>query len=91
MARLTVATEIGSFRSEAASRISDYVYHPEALTVDEVKWINQGRKFDVIFDAIGNQLDWAYPFIEKGGRIVPMGFDDTYEMTVSSTSCCQMA
>ncbi|MGI8322589.1 zinc-dependent alcohol dehydrogenase [Bacillus velezensis] len=67
---------------EAASRISDYVYHPEALTVDEVKRINQGRKFDVIFDAIGNQLDWAYPFIEKGGRIVPMGFDDTYEMTV---------
>ncbi|WP_424161125.1 zinc-dependent alcohol dehydrogenase [Bacillus amyloliquefaciens] len=82
LARLTVATEIGSFRSEAASRISDYVYHPEALTVDEVKRINQGRKFDVIFDAIGNQLDWAYPFIEKGGRIVPMGFDDTYEMTI---------
>lgn len=81
-ARLTVATEIGKFRSEAAQHISDYVYHPETLTVEEVERINQGRKFDVIFDAIGNQLDWAYPLIEKGGRLVPMGFDDTYEMKI---------
>ncbi|MCG8398078.1 alcohol dehydrogenase catalytic domain-containing protein [Bacillus atrophaeus] len=81
-ARLTVATEIGKFRSEAAQHISDYVYHPETLTIEEVERINQGRKFDVIFDAIGNQLDWAYPLIEKGGRLVPMGFDDTYEMKI---------
>ncbi|CAN2254609.1 Oxidoreductase zinc-binding protein [Bacillus subtilis] len=82
LSRLTVATEIGEYRSEAARRISDYVYHPQDLTADEVRRINQGRTFDVIFDAIGNQLDWAYPLIDKGGRLVPMGFDDTYEMKI---------
>lgn len=33
----------------------------------------------MISDAIGNQLDWACPLIDKGGRLVPMGFDDTYD------------
>ncbi|MBU8785888.1 MULTISPECIES: zinc-dependent alcohol dehydrogenase [Bacillus] len=81
-ARLTVATEIGSFRAEAARALSDHVYHPDELNLEEVFRINQGRKFDVIFDAIGNQLEWAYPLAEKGGRLVPMGFDDTYEMKI---------
>lgn len=73
-------------RSETIERrprqLSDHVYHPEELSLEEVYRINQGRKFDVFFDAIGNQLEWAYPLIEKGGRLVPMGFDDTYEMKV---------
>ncbi|ENQ3106705.1 Threonine dehydrogenase [Bacillus sp. 491mf] len=82
LARITVATEIGHFRAEAAKKITKYVYHPQDLSLEEVLRINQGRKFDVIFDAIGNQLEWAYPLIEKGGRLIPMGFDDTYEFTV---------
>ncbi|MGG4442716.1 zinc-dependent alcohol dehydrogenase [Brevibacillus fortis] len=82
LARITVATEISSFRTEAARKITNYVYHPQELTLEEIYRINQGRKFDVIFDAIGNQLDWAYPLIEKGGRLVPMGFDDTYEFKI---------
>lgn len=68
ISRLTVATEVGEYRTEAAGLISDYVYHPQDLTVDEVRRINQGRKFEVIFDTVGNQL----PLIDKDGRIVPM-------------------
>ncbi|MED1559453.1 zinc-dependent alcohol dehydrogenase [Bacillus paramycoides] len=82
LSRITVATEIGPYRTEAARKITKYVYHPQKLTLEEIYRINQGRKFDVIFDAIGNQLDWAYPLIEKGGRLIPMGFDDTYEFKV---------
>ncbi|MGM0889219.1 MAG: zinc-dependent alcohol dehydrogenase [Bacillota bacterium] len=82
LSRITVATEIGHFRTESAQKITKYVYHPQKLTLEEIYRINQGRKFDVVFDAIGNQLEWAYPLIEKGGRLIPMGFDDTYEFTV---------
>ncbi|MEH6890505.1 alcohol dehydrogenase catalytic domain-containing protein [Bacillus sp. JJ864] len=82
LSRITVATEISHFRTEAAKKITKYVYHPQDLSLERVLHINQGRKFDVIFDAIGNQLEWAYPLIEKGGRLIPMGFDDTYEFTV---------
>ncbi|SDW38773.1 Threonine dehydrogenase [Marininema mesophilum] len=82
LSRITVATEIGAFRTEAAKKIANYVYPPQSLTIEEVLRINQGRKFDVIFDAIGNQLEWAYPLIGKGGRLVPMGFDHTYQFTI---------
>ncbi|MDV7767416.1 zinc-dependent alcohol dehydrogenase [Peribacillus sp. CSMR9] len=82
LSRITVATEIGNFRTKAAQKITKYVYHPQKLNLEEIYRINQGRKFDVVIDAIGNQLEWAYPLIEKGGRLIPMGFDDTYEFTV---------
>ena len=86
LARLTVGVELNSFRRQKAKEIADYVYHPAELTLEEVYRINCNRKFDVIIDAVGNQLDKAVKFVEKGGRILPMGFDETYRFTFNPMS-----
>ncbi|UTL72914.1 hypothetical protein NLV76_01015 [Bacillus halotolerans] len=49
----TIASMINMLSGTPVIRLC---YHPQDLTADEVRRINQGRKFDVIFDAIGNQL-----------------------------------
>lgn len=83
LARLTVGTEIDSYRTVMAKKHADHIFHPHYLTTDEVYRINHNRKFDVVIDAVGNQLDMAVNFVENGGRIVPMGFDENYKFTFS--------
>ncbi|MCP4137558.1 MAG: alcohol dehydrogenase catalytic domain-containing protein [bacterium] len=84
LARLTVATEISPYRKEIANKIADYVYLPHELTEEEILRINGGKKFTVILDSVGNQLDTAVNLIEKGGRIVPLAFDETYNFSFNT-------
>ena len=81
LARLTVGTEIDSYRRGIAQKFTDYVLEPEKLTYAELYKINNNRKFDIVIDAVGNQLDMAVNFIEKGGKIIPMGFNEIYKFT----------
>lgn len=84
-ARLTVATELNDFRYKFAKEIADVVYKPDELTLENVEKINNGRKFDVIIDTVGTQLGVAEKLIEKGGRIVPIAINPSYEFTFVPT------
>ncbi|RCX09078.1 2-desacetyl-2-hydroxyethyl bacteriochlorophyllide A dehydrogenase [Anaerobacterium chartisolvens] len=86
LSRLTAAVEIDKYRADMSRKYAHYVFHPDELTEEKVYEINYGRKFDVIIDAVGNQLKTAASFIAKGGRIVPMGFDETYSFTFNPFS-----
>lgn len=85
MAGLTVGSEIDSYRFKFAEKISDYVFYPDKLTVENILEINNGRKFDVIIDTVGNQMETAEKLIEKGGRIVPMAVNPGYSFEFSPT------
>ncbi|WP_411167848.1 zinc-binding dehydrogenase [Clostridium sp. MB05] len=77
IARLTVSVEKNDFRKNFSKEIADYVYYPEELT-EEVRRINMDRKFDVIIDSVGNQMELCEAMIEKDGRIVLLGIDPSY-------------
>jgi (R,R)-butanediol dehydrogenase / meso-butanediol dehydrogenase / diacetyl reductase len=77
-ARLTVATEVSDVRRTFAASIVDRALHPDELNRDVLGELNDGLPFDVVIDAVGNQLDVAFSFIARGGRVVPMGYNDRY-------------
>lgn len=83
--RLIVATEIDSYRLKFAEKIADYVFRPEELTLEKALQINGGKKFDVIIDTVGNQMEKAEMLIERGGRIVPMAVNPDYSYSISPT------
>jgi (R,R)-butanediol dehydrogenase/meso-butanediol dehydrogenase/diacetyl reductase len=85
LSRLTVATEPNAFRREFAADVANYAFHPDELTPQTVADLTDGKKFDVVIDAVGNQLTTALEAVAKGGRVVPMGYDDTYRAEVEPT------
>lgn len=87
--RITVATEVNPYRLYAAARISDFAIIPEQLNESFISRILGNRKFDVIIDTVGNQLDTAEKWIERGGRIVPFGINASYRYTFSPTKFIQ--
>ena len=86
LSRLTVATEPNAFRREFAAGIAHYALHPDELTPQTVADLTGGKKFDVVIDAVGDQLGTALAVVAKGGRVVPMGYDDTYRVEVAPTT-----
>lgn len=85
IARLTVAVERNDYRNNLSKEISNYTYYPGELTEKELRKINLGRKFDVIIDAVGNQMEMCESMIERGGRIVILGIDPTYNFKFNPT------
>lgn len=84
IAGLTVGVDISEYRLKMSSEICDYVYTPQELTEAEILRINYGRKFDVIIDAVGNQMESLIPFAGKGARLFAAGFDQKYQLKVNT-------
>jgi (R,R)-butanediol dehydrogenase / meso-butanediol dehydrogenase / diacetyl reductase len=82
LASLTVATETAEFRRAFAASVADRALHPRELTGTAVDELTGGRGFDVVVDAVGNQLETALAVVAKGGRVVPMGYDDRFTARV---------
>jgi threonine dehydrogenase-like Zn-dependent dehydrogenase len=90
-AALTVATEVNPYRLTYARGISDFALSPTQLNEKTVNEICSGRKFDLIIDTVGTQLEIAEKWIERGGRIVPFGINAKYQYTFSPTKFVQQA
>ncbi|WP_461013241.1 zinc-dependent alcohol dehydrogenase [Trueperella pyogenes] len=43
------------------------------------------QRYNVVIDAVGSVADRAIDFLEKGGRLVLMGYDDRYNWTITPT------
>lgn len=82
-AAVVCATEPGDYRREFASRTTHHSIHPEQLTPKAIKGMTGDRGFDVVIDAVGNQLEAAVALLNKGGRAVAMGCDDDYRASVA--------
>ncbi|MBF4635791.1 alcohol dehydrogenase catalytic domain-containing protein [Agreia pratensis] len=82
-----VAIETDDYRRAFAARIAHTAIHPDELTATNLPLLTGGQpKFDVVIDAVGTQLDFGYPLVAKGGRLIPMGLDSDYRMTLPATA-----
>lgn len=83
LCRLTVATEKNEYRYQFSKSIADYTFKPEEFTLEKVMEINSNRKFDIVVDAVGNQLEVAEKFVARGGKILLLGLNPNYKFTFS--------
>lgn len=89
LAYLTVATEINPYRLLLAQGIADYAFTPDQLNESCIAGLPVNRKFDIIIDTVGNQLEYAERWIERGGTIIPFGINATYQFAFSPTKYIQ--
>ena len=82
-ARLVVATENSEYRRDVCAGFSDIILHSEELTMNKVNELTDNRKFDVIIDTVGNQMEYALTVAGKNARIVPMGMNRKYNFPLS--------
>lgn len=87
-ARLTVATELNPGRLRAAAAVADAACRPDELAA-AVDRVAGGRRFDVVIDAVGNQMETAERWIGRGGRIVPFGINAAYRYTIAPVRLVQ--
>ncbi|MEW1724496.1 alcohol dehydrogenase catalytic domain-containing protein [Streptomyces sp. NPDC093109] len=78
-ARRVVLADTDAYRAETAAGLTDHVLHltgddPVKAMVKELA----GTRPDVVFETTGSGLETALELVADGGRIVVMGFDDTY-------------
>ncbi|MDQ0087112.1 threonine dehydrogenase-like Zn-dependent dehydrogenase [Paenibacillus anaericanus] len=88
---VTIATEKNLYRLSYAAQFSDDACKPEHLQEDRVKPLLHDRKFDVVIDTVGNQMETAERWVERGGRIIPFGINGKYQYTITPTHYTQQA
>lgn len=83
-ARRVVLADTDAYRAATAARLTGHAVHLDAadLAPALVKELG-GTKPDVVFETTGSGLDTALEVVADGGRIVVMGFDDTYTTALS--------
>lgn len=81
-AGMVMASENSEYRISKCARYSDYIFKSNELNVDDIKKMNHGKLFDIIFDTVGNQMDFAMKLCEKGGRIIPMGMNKVFSCNI---------
>lgn len=89
IANITIGTEINAFRHNLSRQYNKNILFPNELTYDNVMKITDGKMFDVIIDAVGNQLNSAFCFAAKGARLFAIGFMDDYEIKINTLEFLQ--
>ncbi|WP_342439468.1 alcohol dehydrogenase catalytic domain-containing protein [Paenibacillus sp. FSL L8-0436] len=87
----TISTEINAGRLAKAKQISDYACPPEELTPELVSSILGEKKFNIVMDTVGTQMEMAEQWVERGGTIIPFGINGKYQYTISPTFYTQNA
>lgn len=71
-------TEIDPFRLKIAGKFGVPVFNPEKCDLEaEVVKISNGKKFDIVIDAVGTQLENALKYVTPGGKILAFGMDSS--------------
>ena len=84
VAKNLTIVEKNSYRIEFAKKIFDNVLDSSDRSYkDIVKSINNNRKPNLVVDTTGVLLEDALEIVDKGGRIVLMGFNSKYRANIS--------
>jgi len=84
VAARVVVTEIDPFRIEVAKRFNVPVFNPYDCDLEkEVVKLTNGKKFDIVIDAVGTQLENALDYVTAGGKILAFGMDDSVQANIS--------
>lgn len=76
-------TEIDPFRLKIAGKFGVPVFNPEECDLEaEVVKLTTGKKFDIVIDAVGTQLENALKYVTPGGKILAFGMDSSCKTTL---------
>lgn len=76
-------TEIDPFRFKIAEKFGVPVFNPEECDLEaEVVKLTNGKKFDIVIDAVGTQLENALKYVTPGGKILAFGMDNSCKATI---------
>ncbi len=77
-------TEIDQFRIGSAKKLNVPVFDPNSCDVEEkIIELTDGKKADIVIDAVGDQFENALNYVTPGGKILLFGMDDSYRATVT--------
>jgi len=77
-------TEIDPFRYNLAKNFSVPVINPnEQDVMEEVLKLTHNKKFDVVIDAVGNQMENAIKYVTPGGKVLAFGMDDSVQANIN--------
>lgn len=83
IAAQVAVTEIDDFRLKIARSFDVPAFNPETCDLEEeIKNLSGGKKFDIVIDAVGTQLENALKYVTSGGKILAFGMDDSVMATV---------
>ena len=81
-AQVTV-TEIDDFRLKIAEKFDVPAFNPKTCDLEEeVNKLTGDKKFDIVIDAVGTQLENAIKYVTSGGKILAFGMDDSVMATL---------
>ncbi len=83
VAARAMVTEIDPFRLSIAAQLGVPALDPNACNLEEevINWTN-GRKADIVIDAVGTQLENALKYVTPGGKILAFGMDDSVQAAI---------
>ena len=59
-------------------------FNPHKTDIEaEVIKITNGKKFDIVIDAVGTQLETALNCVASGGKVLAFGMDDSFKATIT--------
>jgi threonine dehydrogenase-like Zn-dependent dehydrogenase len=78
IAAQVAVTEIDAYRREVAKKLGVPVFDPNTDNIEEeIKRLTNGKKADVVIDAVGTELQNALDYVTAGGKILAFGMDDS--------------
>ena len=84
VAAQVAVTEIDPFRIGVAKKMNVPVFDPNACDIEEeIKRLTNGKKADIVIDAVGTQLENAMNYVTAGGKILAFGMDDSVRATLT--------
>ncbi len=84
IAAQAVVTEIDPFRFGIAKGIGVPAFNPlESDIEQEILRLTNGKKADIVIDAVGNQLENALNYVTPGGKILAFGMDNSFRATIT--------
>ena len=76
-------TEIDPFRLGIARSFGFPALDPNKCNLeDEVIKLTNGKKFDIVIDAVGTQLENAIKYVTAGGKILAFGMDESIQANI---------
>jgi len=76
-------TEIDPFRFNIAHSFGVPAFNPDKCDLEaEAVKMTSGKKFDIVIDAVGTQLENAVKYVTSGGKILAFGMDDSFSVTL---------
>ena len=84
IAAQVAVTEIDPFRIGVAKKLNVPVFDPNACDIEEkIIELTNGKKADIVIDAVGTELENALNYVTPGGKILAFGMDDSFKATLT--------